>query len=383
VSRPRAVLACLGLALAPAPLAARQSSDYTAPPGAPYTAEPVTVPTPMGHTLAGTLTLPAGASRSRPAAVIVTISGTGPQDRDEHLGFGGYRPFRQIADSLGRRGIAVLRMDDRGTGASKGTFKGTTHFEFAEDIRAALQYLRTRPEIDTSRIGLVGHSEGALDAAIVASKEPVVRAIVLLAGQARPLRQSLENQLRDLIRHNPRLTPAQQDSAIARTPATVDSILAADRYMRTIVLYDPSATAREVSKSAVLILTGATDRRSHPGSGMGRGIQELRKPGCYRARAAQSEPPVRARSRRISVELCQAARPDPDGPEGGRHDRGLAGAAATVAWRGNAGLRELLYGVAASDVGTFVGMSASTILTEVLSRVPPRCDPGPGPRAAR
>jgi dipeptidyl aminopeptidase/acylaminoacyl peptidase len=264
VSRPRAVLACLGLALAPAPLAARQSSDYTAPPGAPYTAEPVTVPTPMGHTLAGTLTLPAGASRSRPAAVIVTISGTGPQDRDEHLGFGGYRPFRQIADSLGRRGIAVLRMDDRGTGASKGTFKGTTHFEFAEDIRAALQYLRTRPEIDTSRIGLVGHSEGALDAAIVASKEPVVRAIVLLAGQARPLRQSLENQLRDLIRHNPRLTPAQQDSAIARTPATVDSILAADRYMRTIVLYDPSATAREVSKSAVLILTGATDRQADP-----------------------------------------------------------------------------------------------------------------------
>jgi predicted acyl esterase len=101
-------------------------TDYSAPPGAPYTAENVTVPTPGGFTLAGTLTLPKGASGEHLVWAMVTISGTGPQDRDEYLGLAGYRPFRQVADLLGRRGIAVLRMDDRGVGASHGTFKGTT-----------------------------------------------------------------------------------------------------------------------------------------------------------------------------------------------------------------------------------------------------------------
>ena len=72
--------------------------------------------TPAGHTLAGTLTLPKGASRTRPVSAIVTITGSGPQDRDENIGLPGFLPFRQIADSLARRGIAVLRMDDRGTG---------------------------------------------------------------------------------------------------------------------------------------------------------------------------------------------------------------------------------------------------------------------------
>src|SRR6185437_7103112 len=86
--------------------------DYTAPAGAPYIAEQVTVKTPMGHTLAGTLTLPKSASRRRPVGAIVTITGSGPEERDEAIGIDDYRPFRQFADTLGRRGIAVLRMDD-------------------------------------------------------------------------------------------------------------------------------------------------------------------------------------------------------------------------------------------------------------------------------
>src|SRR5215510_11242877 len=100
--------------------------DYSAPANAPYTAEDVVVTTPMGHTLAGTLTLPKTASAQHRVGAIVTITGSGPQDRGEFLGFGDYRPFRQYADSLARRGIAILRMDDRGTGASKGSFKGST-----------------------------------------------------------------------------------------------------------------------------------------------------------------------------------------------------------------------------------------------------------------
>src|SRR4051812_19723254 len=162
--------------------AAAPPPDYSAPAGAPCTAQEVTVTTPMGHTLAGTLTLPKSASRARPVGAIVTITGSGPEERDESIGIDGYRPFRQFADSLARRGIATLRMDDRGTGASKGTFKGATSADFGEDIRAGLAYLRSRPEIDSTHLGLMGHSEGALIAPIVALKEPNLRALVLLAG---------------------------------------------------------------------------------------------------------------------------------------------------------------------------------------------------------
>jgi dienelactone hydrolase len=238
--------------------------DYSAPPGAPYTAENVSVPTPRGYELAGTLTLPRGASRAHPVPAIVTITGTGPQDRDEYLGLQGYRPFRQIADSLGRRGIAVLRMDDRGVGQSGGTFKGTTHQEFAEDTRAGLAYLRTRKEIDTTRLGLVGHSEGAIDAPIVALHEPSLKALVLLAGNARPLRGAAQSQLENMARHNTKLSPAQRDSAVAAVPHLLDSIAGVDRYMAGMMSYDPSVTARKVKTPAILILTGQYDKQADP-----------------------------------------------------------------------------------------------------------------------
>ena len=257
------------LALTPALLMAQQAPapapkpDYSAPAGAPYRAEDVTVPTPAGHTLAGTLTLPAGASRAMPVAAVVTITGSGPQDRDEYLGFGDFRPFRQLADSLGRRGIAVLRMDDRGTGASTGTFKRTTSAEFAEDIRAGLAYLRTRPEIDATRLGVMGHSEGAVIAPMVADAEPTLRAIVLLAGVARPVRSALDMQMKNLINHNDKLTQAGKDSAIANIPEAVEKMMAADPWMKFFLTYDPSATARRV-KTPVLIITGANDQQAPP-----------------------------------------------------------------------------------------------------------------------
>src|SRR5262249_3260096 len=117
-----------------AAIAPKPKPDYSAPADAPYIAEEVVVPTPAGHTLAGTLPLPKSASRTQPVGAIVTVTGSGPQDRDENIGLAGFRPFRQIADTLGRRAIAVLRMDDRGTGASGGTFKGSTSADFAEDV---------------------------------------------------------------------------------------------------------------------------------------------------------------------------------------------------------------------------------------------------------
>jgi len=162
--------------------------DYSAPADAPYTATNVIIPTPMGHNLAGTLTVPKGKG---PFPAIVTITGSGSQDRDEEIWLvKGFRPFRQIADSLGRAGIAVLRMDDRGFGGSGGNATTSTSRDFADDIKAGLAWLRTRPEIDGKRLGLVGHSEGGLIAPIVASEDPALKAIVLMAGPAQTGRSS-------------------------------------------------------------------------------------------------------------------------------------------------------------------------------------------------
>lgn len=237
--------------------------DYSAPPGANYTAEDVLVKTPGGFTLAGTLTLPKGASRAKPVAAIVTITGSGPEDRDENIGLPGYKPFRQIAEGLASRNIAVLRMDDRGTGASGGTFKGATSADFAEDIRAGLAYLRTRPEIRSDRLGVLGHSEGAIIAPMVADKEPDLKAIVLLAGIAEPGRDTLAFQLKNNYEHDPKLTPEKRAEMIAAIPARLDAMAAADPWMKFFFTYNPAETMRRV-KTPVLILTGSRDQQAVP-----------------------------------------------------------------------------------------------------------------------
>ena len=237
--------------------------DYSAPADAPYTSEDVMVKTLAGHTLAGTLTLPVGASRAHPVGAIVTVTGSGAQDRDEAIGLPGFRPFRQIADSLGRRGVAVLRMDDRGTGASGGMFKGSTSSDFAEDVLAGLAYLRTRGEIRANRLGVLGHSEGAIIAPMVAEKEPKLRAIVLLAGIAQPGRTALHFQIKNGYEHDTKLTPEKRSELIAAIPTRIDGMMAADPWMKFFLTYDPAATMRRV-KTPVLILTGSRDQQAVP-----------------------------------------------------------------------------------------------------------------------
>ena len=131
-----------------------------------------------GDTLAGTLTLPTSPG---PHRAVVMITGSGPQDRDERIM--NHRPFLVWADALTRLGIAVLRYDDRGTGASTGNFSEATTADFARDVEAAVDYLRSRKEIDNQRIGLIGHSEGGIIAPMVAVSRPKdVSFIVLLAA---------------------------------------------------------------------------------------------------------------------------------------------------------------------------------------------------------
>ncbi|WP_157805331.1 alpha/beta hydrolase family protein [Confluentibacter citreus] len=127
--------------------------------------------------LAGTLTLPKNI-KNPPVAIL--ISGSGAQNRNEELL--GHKPFLVIADYLTKNGIAVLRYDDRGVGESKGDFKTATTFDFATDVEAAIHYLESRNDVNTAKIGLIGHSEGGLISPMVASRNKDIAFIVLLAG---------------------------------------------------------------------------------------------------------------------------------------------------------------------------------------------------------
>jgi hypothetical protein len=127
--------------------------------------------------LAGTLTLPSGQGPF-PAAIL--ISDSGRQDRDESVA--GHRPFLVLADYLTRKGLAVLRFDKRGIGKSTGNYDQATTEDFAGDAEAALAYVKSRKEINSRKIGLIGHSEGGIIAPIVATRSNDVAWIVLLAG---------------------------------------------------------------------------------------------------------------------------------------------------------------------------------------------------------
>ncbi|MBK8136029.1 MAG: alpha/beta fold hydrolase [Chloroflexi bacterium] len=150
------------------------------PDDAGYTAENVTFNSGV-IPLSGTLTLP---TQEGPHPAIILISGSGAQDRDETLAGIQFAPFALIADHLTRAGIAVLRYDDRGYGRSGGDYASATIEDFADDAEAALTYLLTRPEIDATRIGVLGHSEGGVVAANMVEAGAPVAFYVLMAGPA-------------------------------------------------------------------------------------------------------------------------------------------------------------------------------------------------------
>jgi alpha-beta hydrolase superfamily lysophospholipase len=237
--------------------------DYSAPAGAPYRADQVRVPTRGGFELAGTLTrpvAPAGKGAAAKLPCVLTITGSGPQDRDERLSIvRGYGLFRQIADTLSRRGIAVLRLDDRGTGESGGRFAGSTTADFGDDVEDALAWLRRQPGIDTTRLALLGHSEGGIIAPMVAAREPSIAALVLLAGPAWDGRRVLVYQNEQLLRK--KLAGAALDSAMGVARKGIDSLATADPWFKWFIAHDPLSVARKLSKPHVLLLQGETDRQ--------------------------------------------------------------------------------------------------------------------------
>lgn len=157
-----------------------QHSQEPAPPY-PYKSENVTFTNEeAGIRLTGTLTIPRSFDNF---TAVVLVSGSGPQNRDEEIM--GHKPFLVLADHLTRQGFAVLRYDDRGVGESEGDYSQATLEDFASDAKAAIEFLKTRKEINKGNIGIIGHSEGgAIAFMLAAQNEPAF--IITLAGAGLP-----------------------------------------------------------------------------------------------------------------------------------------------------------------------------------------------------
>ncbi len=268
-------------------------------PGAPfpYTAEDVAFDNPAasGVRLAGTLTLPQGKGPF-PAAILIT--GSGQQDRDETLM--GHKPFWVIADYLSRRGIAVLRVDDRGFGQSTGNGAAATSADFATDANAAFAYLRTRADIQPRAIGFIGHSEGGMIGPIAMASNKDAAFLVMMAGPGTALDQLLLSQRRlvgatmgqseaEMNRAEPVMAAlfkaiksgATYEEGLAAgravltpdamtalgVPATTDPQLILGQlgnpWFRYFLQYDPAPNLRAI-KVPVLALNGSLDRQVPP-----------------------------------------------------------------------------------------------------------------------
>ena len=255
----------------------------------PYEAEEITY-TSGEVTLAGTLTRPTSGG---PFPAVLLVTGSGAQDRDETIF--DHKPFLVIADFLTRAGIAVLRVDDRGVGASTGTMATVTTADLAEDALAGVRYLRASSDIDPDRIGLAGHSEGGTIAPMVAARTDEVAFIILLAGTGVPGDEVLYRQLAGMSRAALRVedwierqetiqrsimeavkTDAQPDTLRARIErlirmqsptlddANIEQALAREMarmtspWYRFFLTYDPRTALRQVTVP-VLALNGTLD----------------------------------------------------------------------------------------------------------------------------
>ncbi|HEV2425189.1 MAG TPA: alpha/beta fold hydrolase, partial [Terriglobia bacterium] len=219
--------------------------------------------------LTGTLTLPKGKG---PFAAVVLVQGSGPHDQDETVGPN--KPFKDFAWGLGSQGIAVLRYNKR-TYQHPESFKGqfTVEQETVEDARAAARLLAARPEIDRRRIYVAGHSLGAMLAPRIASGDPQVAGIIIMAGNMRPLEDLIVEQVKYQVSLAGAPTPeggkaideAEKTAAAMRDPnlkpGQTVSVLGAPipgSYVLDLRAYDPARTASSL-KIPILVMQGARD----------------------------------------------------------------------------------------------------------------------------
>ncbi len=246
----------------------------------PYTEEDVTFAGGGGVVLAGTFTYP---KQGGPFTTALLITGSGAQDRDEALL--GHRPFLVLSDYLTRRGFAVLRLDDRGTGKSGGVFATTTYADKVADALAAVAWLKTRKEADPARLGLIGHSEGGTIAPMAAAESKDVAFVVMLAGIGVPGAQVLKQQGIDVTRaaggteaqvqfqvdmqqklfdiwHNAASTEAAEKLTRELLGPAADGQIAAmkSRTFQDLLQLDPAPTLRKL-RCSVLALNGSKDKQ--------------------------------------------------------------------------------------------------------------------------
>jgi pimeloyl-ACP methyl ester carboxylesterase len=250
----------------------------------PYRSEEVTVPGPGGITLAGTFTAPNG---NGPFPAVVLLTGSGAQDRDEFSPVLNHKPFLVLSDYLTRQGIAVLRCDDRGFGKSTGNLMTATTEDFAQDALADVAFLKTRKEVDATKIGLIGHSEGGIIAPIAGSVSPDVAFMVLLAGPGVTGYQILLRQSELVIKANGGTDEmvksnqetqrkmfdvilAEKDPKAAETKLLALGGLSAAEvkgvnspWFRYFLAFDPATALRQV-KVPVLALNGSLDVQVDP-----------------------------------------------------------------------------------------------------------------------
>jgi hypothetical protein len=229
----------------------------------PYRTEEVSYANPAaGIKLAGTLTLPEGKGHF---LAVLLITGSGPQNRDEELM--GHQPFLVLADYLTRRGIAVLRVDDRGVGGSTGDFAKATSRDFAGDAEAGVNFLKVRKGIHPQQIGLVGHSEGGLIAPMVATQSKDVAFVVLMAGPGLPGEEIIQQQTELIMKAN------------GVAPEGIRESLVLLERMFGILRQEPDfARAEQKLVEAVKEATGKMTEAQKQGSGLtGEGAQVLAK----------------------------------------------------------------------------------------------------------
>ena len=206
----------------------------------PYREEEVTYKNPAASiALAATITIPQGKG---PFPAVLLMSGSGPHDRDETLM--GHKPFLVLADYLTRKGIVVLRADKRGVGKSGGDYSKAVMADFASDADAGVAYLKTRAEVDPHKIGLVGHSEGAIEAPMAAVHNPDVAFVVMMAGTGVPGNELLPEQAR-LI-----------EQGAGRTPSEIDKDLGQQHDMLATLEQDKNKDQAAVEKDLREKLTG-------------------------------------------------------------------------------------------------------------------------------
>jgi dienelactone hydrolase len=206
--------------------------------------------------LGGTLTLPVGDGKF-PAAILV--HGSGPNDRDETIGAN--KPFKDIAEGLASRCIAVLRYDKRTFAHGARLVAGiSVDDEVVLDAIAAVDLLRQRPEIDPDRIFVIGHSLGALLAPEIAVRAAKVAGVALLAPPGRPVPDMMLDQMRHVGVDPARLADVEEKVARLKSGTLGDELLAGapQSYWRDLQAHDGVAMARRFGRP-ILILRGARD----------------------------------------------------------------------------------------------------------------------------